>query len=477
VTITEAMMRGAILRYLPSFLLRVVLLATVFATAVTSLPRAEVCASEPESTAPPLEQEVRQLLQGLSAETRNQRAAAEKRLLELGPKVLLHLPAPELLPSNSVREAVRRIRLELERRQARESILPSRVSLQRPHSLAETFKEITRQTGNVVDGRGLPPEVLERPLFIPREEPPFWQVVDHIADRLSVRYEYDAKLRGLKFVRLDRNQPASDGAIGYAGAFRIEASPASRPPRPVRPQVPGKPFVQSRDTLRMTLQVRPEPRLRPLFLQFAAREITARTADGAELSPFSPDASYELSLAEGASQTPIQLDFLAPDGGERGPLTLKGQMRCTTAAGNEMFRFPGIKNAGGPHGVVSRRRGGVTVSLVRVARDKGELRVEISVAYETGGPAFESHRTWLLHNDVYLEDAARNRIDLNGGNETVQQGDGTLGIEYRFIDLPDPLPELTFVYVAPTLIIDVPLTFEIQSVPVMIRPAAGRIKN
>ena len=88
------------------------------------------------------------------------------------------------------------------------------------------------------------------------------------------------------------------------------------------------------------------------------------------------------------------------------------------------------------------------------------------MTYDTGGPAFESHRSWILHNEVYLEDPAGKRVPLNGGSETTQQGDGSLGIEYRFVDLPDPLPEYTFVYVAPTLIVDVPIEFEIQSVPV-----------
>ena len=48
-------------------------------------------------------------------------------------------------------------------------------------------------------------------------------------------------------------------------------------------------------------------------------------------------------------------------------------------------------------------------------------------------------------------------------------------VEYRFIDLPDPLPEFTFVYTAPTLIIDVPIEFEIESVPVAARRAAVKI--
>ncbi len=450
------------------------ILATVFATVATAYRAAPITAAEPAVKISAVEQEVRRLVGDLAGETRNQRAAAEKRLLELGPPVLPHLPAAELLPSNSVREAVRRIRLELERRQARESILPARVTLDGKHSLAETLAEITRQTGNIVDGRSLPAELLEGPVELKATAVPFWQVVDDLSESLKFRYEYDAGLRGLKLLAAV-GRPAPAPAIGYAGAFRIEAPMVSRVTRPAPPRGGANGFALPRNTLQVTLRVRPEPRLRPLFLQFAMSEITARTVDNRELAPLSPDASYDLSLAEGADQSSIQLDYVVPDGVEVGPLALKGKMRCTTAAGNETFRFTGIDKAGDPKaGTVSRRRGGVTVSLNRVLHDKRELRIQITVAYETGGPAFESHRTWFLHNEVFLEDSSGKRYRLNGGSETVQQGEGTLGIEYRFVELPDPLPDFAFVYIAPTLIVDVPIEFEIESVPVAARPAAVR---
>jgi hypothetical protein len=59
---------------------------------------------------------------------------------------------------------------------------------------------------------------------------------------------------------------------------------------------------------------------------------------------------------------------------------------------------------------------------------------------------------------------------LNGASETTQQGNDGLEISYRFVGLPDPLPEYTFVYVAPTLIVDVPIEFQVKSVPVHARP-------
>src|SRR5437016_14638307 len=109
----------------------------VLAAVLAVIPGARSRNRAEATTSPDLEVEVRQLLTELSGATREQRSLAEKRLLELGPKVLPLLPAPELLPSVSVREAVRRIRVELERIAARESVLPSRVTLSRTLSVRE----------------------------------------------------------------------------------------------------------------------------------------------------------------------------------------------------------------------------------------------------------------------------------------------------------------------------------------------------
>jgi hypothetical protein len=143
----------------------------------------------------------------------------------------------------------------------------------------------------------------------------------------------------------------------------------------------------------------------------------------------------------------------------------------TTAADSAAVRFVDIsKPADGKYLGIERRRGGVTVSLQRVHRERkldgtNELRIAITVAYDSGGPAFESHRTWILHNEVFLEEGEK-RLPLNGGYETTLQADGAVGMEYRFVDLPDPLPEYGFVYMAPTLIVDVPVRFALESVPV-----------
>src|SRR5262249_18591464 len=148
------------------------------------------------------------------------------------------------------------------------------------------------------------------------------------------------------------------------------------------------------------------------------------------------------------------------------------KLRCTSAAGHELIRFTSLdqaQQAGGAN--VARRRGGVTVTLNRVrmqaaSSGKQNADIQVTVAYDAGGPAFESHQRWILHNEVFLEDREGRRVPLNGGSETSLQGEAGTGIEYHFVELGEALADYSFVYVAPTLIVDVPIEFEIQSVPV-----------
>jgi len=428
-------------------ILAVVLFAAIF-------PAVAADDSKPAVTA----DEVKRLIDELGAPTRAARTAAEKRLLELGPAALPLFPAPDLLGSVSVRVSVDRIRHELERRQARDSIHPSVVSLHGARPLREWIAEISRQTRNRLDGSDLPESILDRPLTLDVAEKPFWATLDEVLKTSRLSFEPESARRGLHLTALNDEPQQPAETIGYAGPFRLSALPAQLSPKRL---------------LRVALYAQPEPRLRPLFLQFATADITAES-EGVPFKSFNPDASYELAVNEAGGRSRMQLDFVVPEGASPRQVDLRGSFRMTTAADAAAVRFVDIaKPADGKPLGIERRRGGVTVSLQRVRREPKtdgtcELRIAITVAYDSGGPAFESHRTWIMHNEVFLE-VGEMRVPLNGGFETTLQADGAVGMEYRFISLPDPLPEYAFVYMAPTLIVDVPVRFALESVPVRVQ--------
>ncbi len=410
----------------------------------------------PANAAGPVE-EVSRLLALLDSNQRAERVRAEQRLLELGPVVLPLLPPPDLLPSAAVRSAVGRVRLELERRQAQASVAASRVKLAGTRPLEAWVDEISRQSGNRVDCAALPAEVRKQPITLDTAGA-FWQVVDQLGEPRRLRYNLDESARELHLVA----QAASDGVVAatFAGPFRVVVLSAEM----------RKNFADPAGRLlRIRLQLMPEPRLRTLFLQYAARDVTVSTAKGAVLESLNPASQYELPLGRAQSPAGVQLDYRVPAGFEATDLSIRGKVQVTTAAASERIAFTDLQTlAGGQPVDIARRRGGVTVRLKRVrysepSPGRRELRVRVTVEYDSGGPAFESHRTWMLHNRVFLEDSESRRIELNGGHEMTLQADGAVGLEYCFRDVPDMGRIAAFVYMAPTLIVDVPLEFTIQS--------------
>ena len=93
-------------------------------------------------------------------------------------------------------------------------------------------------------------------------------------------------------------------------------------------------------------------------------------------------------------------------------------------------------------------------------------KIDVAVSYDTGGPAFESHRTWIFHNLAYLVDSKGKRISRNATFGTALQKNGAVAVEYGFNSLTEPISKYKFVYVAPTLLIDVPLKFSFSDVVV-----------
>ncbi|MSR59633.1 MAG: hypothetical protein EXS05_18655 [Planctomycetaceae bacterium] len=445
-------------------------LITAIVTLVTALAVVDHVPSQDQPSPADREQEVKRLLTELGGSTRVARTNAEKRLLELGPSILSLLPPPELLATASLRESVERIRHQLERRQARESTQASKVTLVGRRSLAEWLEEITRQTGNSLDARDLPPEVRDRPLELEFRDSEFWPVLDDLAARGNFYFEPDAVPGGLKLVdKPEAASKATSRVIGYSGSFRL-STPAAEVIAIGDPQGDAGNRPQKR-LARLLVTVEAEPRLRPLFLQFASTDINADRGPDRPLAPFSPDASYDLAAGDGTGRTRLQLDYVLPADDLPKAINLQGVLRVTTAAGSAAIKFIDVgQHANGKPVEIDRRRGGVTVTLQRVRRERmaqgaNELSVRVAVAYDSGGPAFESHRTWILHNAAFLEAADGSRVVLNGGFETTLQADGAVGMEYRFINLSEPLPRYAFVYVAPTLIVDVPVRFALESVP------------
>ena len=420
---------------------------------------------------------VRRWVVRLDADRKADRERAKEELLKLGPAALKWLPEPETFGSRATAEAIRKVRAELERQKAEESVHATRITDAGSQSVGESLLRLTKETGNVVVIDDLSKEVLSKPIELP-ERPTFWDVIETTSRRHELSWTFvgsPARLRlsPMKEATHD-DSPRAVLAVTQSKAFRVALKSIRE--RTVVGESTG-PLV------RLELDVMSEPRLRPLFLKCSVADISVSGArktknDEQRWEPYSPDAKLELTFGQGGRQMSLPLDFRRPEG-DWSSLSVSGKLRVETAASEEPLEFP----VGAEARNVSRRRGGVTVKVLRwepigEAKEKG-LDVTALVTYDTGGPAFESHRSWMLFNVAGLvragmmpddkppAGAAINEINLlkAAHTESDVQPDGSIAVTYRFEKLPLPPSEYRFRYVAPTLILDVPLEFELRDVP------------
>ncbi|MBS0205494.1 MAG: hypothetical protein JSS49_21530 [Planctomycetes bacterium] len=417
-----------------------------------------VSAAGADQPAPPpsLRLTAESLIKQLDSNVLAERAHAERSLLELGPDVLTYLPAPDLIPSAAARDAVKRIRLQLERRAARESAQSSHVDLQREVSLAECLKAITTQTRNRVElGHDAQP-LAEQTSTVDWNQTPFWNCLDFLCHQYQLRAMFDVK-QGVLMLQPRTAADPIELAVQRNGPYRLVVHSVD-----VRPIVGNS----ANRLLRITGSLGLEPRLRPLFLHFKAADLKVAGADRTALRHWNPEATYELPVSDAGREVPLQFDYLLPTDDDRQSINLSGRLSVQLAAGTERVVFD--QTAQSPGAV--RRRGGVTVRLRDVtfepiADERLRAEIKLTVGYDAGGPAFESHRTWMFHNAVYFEDKSGQRVEFTD-YDTLLQANGAVGVDYRWENLPGPATQYHFVYEAPTLILDLPLDVNLSSIPI-----------
>ena len=423
--------------------------ALAFLSVVTPLKGAEGTAGTRE--------QVRELILQLDAKTLAERSRAERGLLELGPAALKSLPPPELIDSIPVRESVRRIRLQLERRAAEESSGPSRLFLHGTLTLKNALQQMQKQTGNRISLDAAATDKGDEELSVNWDQTPFWECLDDLCDRSQLQWQLEKDSASIRVSRSKTTNSSVPAPVQRSGPFRLEAG---------RIEIRSTPGDDGQRMLRFNGRLSIEPRLRPLFLTVSATDLKAASEAGVPFEPWSPGARYEHPVGDGSHEVPVVWDFRLPESTDIDRFSIRGRIRCQIAASTERIVFDQASLEKG----AMRRRGGVTVRLRNVAfdiDDSDRLKAEIGVAisYDGPGPAFESHRTWMFHNAAYLESGSGGRVDFNDF-ETTQQSDGVVSVEYRWRALAAPSRQYQFVYEAPTLIVDVPLEINLDKLTV-----------
>lgn len=409
--------------------------------------------------------EIRALVDRLASPQRAQREEAERQLLTAGPAILPHLPTPPETADPAMRETLRRIRTALERRRAEESLAPSRVRWRGRATPAELAAVIAEQTGNAVEVVSTADPAGGPPLTVDWRQTTFWEAVGELTSRgqFGILAVASAEVDGLtaapRGVRLAPLGAQVDGqlieaAVGAAasGVFRWEVVRLER-----RTPAAGE---RSPALLRIQYRLRAEPRLRPLFVDYREAELRI-AADGRFLAPFNPQASRQPDFTR-AGTVEFSVDYLAEELPAFAPLKASAGCAVEFAAEPQEIVFRPLRE----RLPIVRRAGNVVVSLDRLgelpaaagstsppAGDGRRAFVRLTLRYDEGGPAFESHRVATVHREVSLVLPGGERRTPNDGQELTLEQDGAIGALYRFRGLPADWREGELVCEAPTALL------------------------
>lgn len=399
-----------------------------------------------------------QLVERLSAPKVEARAAAEKSLIDLGPRVLPFLPDAADASKPDLTQRLERVREALRQKEEVTNLGASKVTLKgQGIRLTEAIKAIQDQTGNpITDLREqYGAEATNPALDLDIEDKPFFEALDLVAGKAGVTI----------------TPFTGDGSIGLMAGGYAEGGtmPAKAKPMVIYSgpyKILFKQIVAARDfqtgvgTANAQFEVAWEPRLRPMLMSLKNEDVKVVDDKGAEVPPQVMEGSEDAPLRAADCASELNLNLAAPDRSAKTLASLKVKAAVTVPSGVKAFRFPSLAGVD-----VVQKQGDISVTLESTEVDEQVWKVAIEIQYPEGGPAFESYRQGLFNNRIWLQKPDGSRFPHNGGFNNTGSDAGKVSFEYLFVDAPGKPADHQLVYEAPSKVVPIPLEFEFKDVP------------
>jgi len=403
-----------------------------------------------------LENQVRDLVRQLAADTIEERDAAEKQLLELGPPILEHLPPPNPRMPAEMRQRVERIRLQLQQQRAAGAVDGTRVTLSvKDRPLLEVLAELEKLSGNKIVPRLHAVDdmaVDDQPkITLSVKDVPFWQALDQVLDQAHVTidiFALDDNGRPLKSVvvmaPLGPQAPKAPRS-SYHGAFRFEPISVTSRRGLADPAESG---------LQVLLETQWEPRLSPITMSFPRDSLQAKYDDATKAGS-ARQGSELLGTRQAGSRFPLHLDLPPRKAGRIEKLA--GTLKVLLPGSVETFRFGPLPGAG----KFKEKKGEATVTVDRVAKNADAWEVYLRLKFDDAAGALQSHLLdWVEDNPAWLEAPDGKKV-LPGTYQPTQEGESEYGVAYLF-PLEGDIQGYTFVYSTPAALVEKSIPFEIK---------------
>jgi hypothetical protein len=397
--------------------------------------------------------ETRRLVRQLDSASLAEREAAERTLIELGPRVLDLLPPVTRTTSAEVRVRLDRIRKLLQQQAAEAAAQATRITLQGEMPLSDALVALEAQSGNsIIDFRGrFGQAATNPPVQVEFENEPFWKALDHVLDQAELTiYNFSGQEGAVALVARGGSERDRAQRGSYSGLFRFEgvSLTARRDLRDPRG-----------DSLRLAVEVAWEPRVAPIVLQVPLDTVEAVDETGQAIAIETARAQLEIPAETGIPATEIQIPLRLPDRQTRQIAKLQGRMSALVPGRVQDFVFDEPRDAKS----VEQRVAGVTVTLEQVRKNLDLFEVRVRVRFDRADIALESHRNWVYNNEAFLLDPDGQRVDHDGMQATLQRED-EVGVAFLF-DRPEGLEGCRFVYRTPVVIVALPVVYELSEIP------------
>ncbi len=400
----------------------------------------------------PLQITVRRLVRQLDAPRLVERDEAEAKLIGLGPDVVRLLPSVSERTPAEIKQRLQRVRQKLECTVARSAGNPSLVTLQaRAEPLSQILTAITRQTGNkIVDARQQAGNLQDDPhVSVDFQRIPFWPALDQVLDQVGLTVYPYGEADAISVVARPKGQGSRVKRGVYCGPFRLE------PIRVLSERDLREPANQS---LRLTLEVLWEPRLKPINLKLPLAGLEIVDGQGNPLEVDNRRAELEVPVTPGVTAAELTLPLVLPSRDVKQIGRVQGVLSALLPGKMETFRFDHLTTAAN----AEKRIANTTVVLERVCKNEAAWEVRILVRFDQAAGALESHRGWILQNEARLE-GPDGKPTAYGTMETTRQTENEIGIAYLF-NLDAPPDKLTFVYKSPGASLTTSFDFTIKGI-------------
>ena len=393
-----------------------------------------------------LADKVRSLVADLDGRSAAARIKAEARLIALGTPALAHLPKSTRRLSPEARDRLARIRKRLEQQEAKESIEPTRITLDHDEApLSDVLEKIVDETANRVylpGGGG--PEVSAS-----FSKTPYWQAMDQLLDQAEMTIYPFADEKGYRVEpRVGSLRPRTKRAT-YSDAFRFEPT-----------MLDFRHDFRTTDsgTLHLKLQAAWEPRLAPIAIGLKPKSLKAVDNKGDVVTVDSATSGSAAAVRPGTMAAEMDIVLVPPPRSAKSIATLSGNIGVLMPTRRVRFEFDALDSDKARR----ERIGAISVMLSEVRKIDDLWRIGIAAQFNDAASGLESHLDWESKDRAVLL-APGGKTISPARREMQKQGD-EVRWSYWF-RAPGKIADYRLVYDVPSDIVEIEVPFEIKDLP------------